>query len=36
MVKEIASRKPLRAAFRGADYGSDAVKINVDQTFKLI
>ena len=36
MVKEIARRKPLRAVFRDASYGSDAVKINVDQIFKLI
>jgi adenine-specific DNA-methyltransferase len=36
MVKEIARRKPLRAVFRDASYGSDAVKINVDQIFKLL
>jgi adenine-specific DNA-methyltransferase len=36
MVKEIAKRKPLRAVFRDASYGSDAVKINVDQIFKLL
>ena len=36
MVKEIAKRKPLRAIFRDADYGSDSVKINVDQIFRLL
>jgi adenine-specific DNA-methyltransferase len=36
MVKEIARRKPLRAVFRDASYGSDSVKINVDQIFKLL
>jgi len=35
MVKEIAKRKPLRAVFRDASYGSDAVKINVEQIFKF-
>ena len=36
LVKEIAKRKPLRAVFRDASYGSDSVKINVDQIFKLL
>ena len=36
MVKEIAKRKPLRAVFRDASYGTDSVKINVDQIFKLL
>ena len=35
LVKEIAQRKPLRAVFRDASYGSDAVKINVEQIFKF-
>jgi adenine-specific DNA-methyltransferase len=34
-VKQIAERKPLRAVFRDAGYGSDAAKINVDQIFKF-
>jgi adenine-specific DNA-methyltransferase len=36
LVKEIAKRKPLRAVFRDASYGSDSVKINVDQIFRLL
>lgn len=36
LVKEIARRKPLRAVFRDASYGSDSVKINVEQIFKLL
>lgn len=36
LVKEIAKRKPLRAVFRDASYGSDSVKINVEQIFKLL
>jgi len=36
LVKEIAKRKPLRAVFRDSSYGSDSVKINVEQIFKLI
>lgn len=36
MVKEIARRKPLRAVFRDASYGTDSVKINVDQIFRLL
>ena len=36
MVKDIAKRKPLRAVFRDASYGSDSVKINVEQIFRLL
>ena len=36
LVKTIAARKPLRAVFRDSGYGSDSVKINVEQIFKLI
>ncbi len=36
LVKKLASRKPLRTVFRDSGYGSDAVKINVEQIFKLI
>lgn len=36
MVKEIAKRKPLRAVFRDSSYGSDSVKINVEQIFRLL
>jgi adenine-specific DNA-methyltransferase len=36
LVKKLAARKPLRAVFRDAGFGSDAVKINVEQIFKLI
>ena len=36
LVKEIAKRKPLRAVFRDSSYGSDSVKINVEQIFKLL
>jgi len=35
-VKELASRKPLRAVFRDAGYGGDDVKINVEQIFKQL
>jgi adenine-specific DNA-methyltransferase len=35
LVKQIAHRKPLRAVFRDASYGNDAVKINVEQSFKF-
>ena len=35
-VKDLASRKPLRAVFRDAGYGSDDVKINVEQIFKQL
>lgn len=36
LVKVIAKRKPLRAVFRDSGYGSDSVKINVEQIFKLL
>lgn len=36
LVKELAKRKPLRAVFRDSSYGSDSLKINVDQIFKLL
>jgi adenine-specific DNA-methyltransferase len=36
VVKEIAKRKPLRAVFRDVSYGSDSVKINVEQIFRLL
>lgn len=36
LVKELAERKPLRAVFRDSSYGSDSVKINVEQIFKLL
>jgi adenine-specific DNA-methyltransferase len=36
MVKTIALRKPLRAVFRDSSYGTDSVKINVEQIFKLL
>jgi adenine-specific DNA-methyltransferase len=36
MVKDIAKRKPLRVVFRDASYGTDSVKINVGQIFKLL
>lgn len=36
LVKELAKRKPLRAVFRDSSYGSDSVKINVEQVFKLL
>ena len=36
LVKEVAKRKPLRAVFRDSSYGSDSVKINVDQIFRLL
>ena len=31
-----SERKPLRAVFRDSSYGSDSVKINVDQIFRLL
>lgn len=34
-VKELAQRQPLRAVFRDSGFASDAVKINVEQIFKL-
>ena len=36
LVKQIASKKPLRAVFRDNGYGSDATKINVEQIFKVV
>ena len=36
LVKELAKRKPLRTVFRDSSYGSDSVKINVEQIFKLL
>jgi adenine-specific DNA-methyltransferase len=36
LVKEVAKRKPLRAVFRDSSYGSDSVKINMDQIFRLL
>jgi len=35
-VKQLAHRKPLRAVFRDAGYGTDSAKINVEQIFKLL
>lgn len=35
-VKQLAAYKPLRAVFRDAGFSSDAVKINVEQLFKLL
>jgi len=35
LVKKLAARKPLRAVFRDSGFSSDAVKINVEQIFKL-
>jgi adenine-specific DNA-methyltransferase len=35
-VKTLATRQPLRAVFRDAGFGSDSVKINIEQIFKLI
>jgi adenine-specific DNA-methyltransferase len=36
LVKELARHKPLRAVFRDSSYGSDNLKINVAQIFKLL
>ncbi len=36
MVKVLAKRNPLRAVFRDDGFGSDSVKINVEQIFKLL
>lgn len=36
LIKKLAARKPLRAVFRDAGFGSDSVKINVEQIFKLV
>lgn len=35
-VKELAKQQPLRVVFRDAGYKSSAVKINVEQIFKLL
>lgn len=35
-VKELATHKPLRAVFRDAGFRDSAVKINVEQIFKLL
>ena len=35
-VKELATRQPLRAVFRDSGFTTDAVKINVEQIFKLM
>ncbi len=35
-VKELAKRQPLRAVFRDSGFATDAVKINVEQIFKLM
>lgn len=35
-MKELAARKPLRAVFRDASYGSDAAKINAVQLFRQL
>jgi adenine-specific DNA-methyltransferase len=36
LVKKIAARKPLRVVFRDAGFSGDAVKINVEQIFRLM
>ena len=36
LVKALAQRNLLRAVFRDNSYGSDSVKINVEQIFKLL
>ncbi|MCR4293183.1 MAG: hypothetical protein NUV76_09950 [Candidatus Kuenenia sp.] len=36
LVKCLAKRKSLCAVFRDSSYGSDSVKINVEQIFKLL
>jgi adenine-specific DNA-methyltransferase len=36
LVKELAKRKPLRAAFRDSSYDSDSTKINVEQIFRSL
>ena len=35
-VKKLATHKPLRVVFRDDSFGSDSVKINVGQIFKLL
>ena len=36
LVKKLAKRKSLRAVFRDDAFGSDSVKINVEQIFKTL
>lgn len=36
LVKKLATYKPLRVVFRDDAFGSDSVKINVEQIFKLL
>lgn len=36
LVKELAKHKPLRVVFRDAGYKNSAIKINVEQIFKLL
>lgn len=36
LIKELAQRKPLRAVFRDSSFGSDSMKINAEQIFKLL
>ena len=36
LVKKLARNKPLRVIFRDDAFGSDSVKINVEQIFKLL
>ncbi len=36
LVKKLAAHKPLRAVFRDDAFGSDSVKINVEQISKLL
>ena len=36
LVKKLATHKPLRVVFRDDAFGSDSVKINVEQIFKLL
>ncbi len=36
LVKKLAKHKPLRVVFRNDAFGSDSVKINVEQIFKLL
>jgi adenine-specific DNA-methyltransferase len=36
LVKELASREPVRVVFRDNGFVSDAVKINVEQIFRQL
>lgn len=36
LVKEVAQRQPLRAVFRDAGFKDNAVKINIEQIFKML